>query len=214
VDAFDHVAPPTQFARTALRLQASGVAHPRRQFLAREVRAPAGDGQTYSLRLHSEDAEPVTLTADALPSGAGTQVILVDETTGARYDLRTSPTVTLTPSSPTSTWTLLVGTRAYVASEMDVAADRIVIEPPAPNPFRDRTTIQYVLPEATEVEIAVYDLLGRRLRTLVDDRQPNGAHTVRWNGTGSNGASLASGMYFVRMQMGDVQQVHKVVHLR
>jgi len=214
LDAFDHVAPPTQFAQTALRLQASGVAQPRRQLLAREVRAPASDGQTYSLRLQSEDAEPVTLTADALPSKPGTQVVLVNEATNARYDLRTSSTVTLTPSSATSTWTLLVGSRAYVASEMDAAADRLVIEPPAPNPFRDRTTIQYVLPKATEVEISVYDLLGRRLHTLVDDRQPAGAHTVRWNGAGSNGAPLASGMYFVRMQMGDVQQVHKVVHLR
>ena len=214
LDAFDHVAPPAEFAQTAIRLRASGVAHARRQFLAREVRAPAGDGHTYTLHLQSEDAEPVTLTAHALPSRPGTQVVLIDEATDARYDLRTSPTLTLTPSSPTSTWTLLVGSRAYVASEMDVAADRLVIEPPAPNPFRDRTTIQYVLPEAIEVEIAVYDLLGRRIRTLVDDRQPNGAHTVRWNGTGSNGAPLASGMYFVRMQMGDVQQVHKVVYLR
>ncbi|PEN14482.1 DNA-binding protein [Longibacter salinarum] len=214
IDPYDHVAPPTGFARTALRVQAPGADNKREKYLARDLRAPANGGQTYPLRLLSKDARAVTLGVQSLPAQAGTRVILVNDESGVRHDLTSTSSLSVNPSQTSTSWTLLVGTEAYVSSELNASPDQVVVEPPAPNPFRDATTIRYVLPESKDVKVEVYDLLGRRLHTLVNKRQSAGEHTIRWNGTRGNGASLSSGMYFVRMNLGAVQHVHKVVHVR
>ena len=210
-DRFDHVAPPTSFSGTALRLISSS-ASARERFLTRDVRSVA-DGQSYRVRLDATTAESLTLSAATLPAGPDTQVFLVNEATGKRHDLRASSVVVNAPPS-TSNWTLLVGSKSFVAGETQDASQELTIEPPSPNPFRDYTTMQYVLPEAADVSVHVYDILGRRIATLADRRQTAGQHTLRWNGTGSGGAPTASGMYFIRMTIGDAHHVHKVVRIR
>jgi glucose/arabinose dehydrogenase len=69
-----------------------------------------------------------------------------------------------------------------------------------PNPFRGTTTIPFNLTEATRVEIAVYDLLGRRVRTLLDRSLPPGPHTAAWDGTDTAGTPLPDGVYFYRLR--------------
>jgi hypothetical protein len=64
-----------------------------------------------------------------------------------------------------------------------------------PNPFNPTTSINYQLPEPAAVTLAVYNVLGRRVATLVDGEQPAGFHTVYWDGSG-----FSSGLYFLRMQ--------------
>jgi hypothetical protein len=66
-----------------------------------------------------------------------------------------------------------------------------------PNPFNPSTTISYQLPWSANVYLAVYDLLGREVKVLVNERQLPGDHNVRFNGAG-----LASGIYFYRIQAG------------
>jgi hypothetical protein len=63
-----------------------------------------------------------------------------------------------------------------------------------PNPFRDQTTIGYVLPRTQRVRIDVYDAIGRRVRTLVDEVQRSGEHEVQFETS-----NLASGVYFYRI---------------
>ena len=67
----------------------------------------------------------------------------------------------------------------------------------SPNPARDHTIINYTLPENLDVELAVYDLQGRLVQTLVNEKQPAGQHHVRWNTR-----DLTSGMYFYRLKAG------------
>jgi len=84
-----------------------------------------------------------------------------------------------------------------------------------PNPFRQHSTIEYSLPEPGHVTLEVYDLLGRRVRTLASgERREAGTHTLRWNGEGGGGAPLASGVYFVRLTAGDVTRSEKVVRVQ
>jgi hypothetical protein len=66
-----------------------------------------------------------------------------------------------------------------------------------PNPFAASTTIRYILPERADVELEVYDLLGRRVARLVSDVRPAGVHGVRWDAAG-----FASGTYLVRFSAG------------
>ncbi len=83
-----------------------------------------------------------------------------------------------------------------------------------PNPFNPTVSIEYALPADGPVVLAVYDLGGRRVRTLVDRRQRAGVHRARWDGRDTTGAELASGVYFARLEAGEARAVHKMVLLR
>jgi uncharacterized protein (DUF362 family) len=85
-----------------------------------------------------------------------------------------------------------------VAVEQGTAWTRpgdFVLEPNYPNPFNASTNLRYALPRESRIELAVYDLLGRRVRTIADGVQPAGWHTARWDGRDEAGRSVASGLY-------------------
>ncbi len=71
-----------------------------------------------------------------------------------------------------------------------------------PNPFNPSTVIEYSLPQAGPVRMDVYDVVGRRIRTLVDSFQQPGIHQVEWNGTDNLGREVASGAYFYTLRLG------------
>lgn len=68
-----------------------------------------------------------------------------------------------------------------------------------PNPFNPTTTIRFELPKASEVYLVVYDLMGREVTRLKEEKMPAGYHQVRWNGRDRYGRNLASGIYIVRL---------------
>ena len=83
-----------------------------------------------------------------------------------------------------------------------------------PNPFNPATQIKYVLHRDSDVKLAVYDVLGRNVVTLVNGRQTTGYRTVTWNGRDGSGNQMASGIYFYRLVVGDFVQTRKMVLLR
>ncbi|MFN0150489.1 MAG: FlgD immunoglobulin-like domain containing protein [bacterium] len=87
----------------------------------------------------------------------------------------------------------------------------------APNPFRSSTSVDYALEAPGEVHLAVYDLLGRRVATLVDARLSAGTHRTLWDGTDGSGRDAASGTYVYRLQIDgqqDAQRVRRMTLLR
>lgn len=83
-----------------------------------------------------------------------------------------------------------------------------------PNPFNPLTTIRFSMAEEGPVQIAVYDISGRQVRTLLSGMQPAGEHETVWNGTGANGRPVAAGIYFCRMKTGDETLSRKMVLLK
>ena len=83
------------------------------------------------------------------------------------------------------------------------------LSPNYPNPFNASTTIKYALPEEAEVTINVYDILGRRIETLVSGKQPAGSHSVVWDAK-----DVSSGVYFYRIEAGEYSQTEKCVLLK
>ena len=84
-----------------------------------------------------------------------------------------------------------------------------------PNPFNPATTIKYALPQAADVELTVYNVVGQVVRTLVAEHQSAGRYVVEWDATNDNGHSLSSGMYFYRLQAGgEFHEVKKMLLLK
>jgi hypothetical protein len=84
-----------------------------------------------------------------------------------------------------------------------------------PNPFNPSTVIPFALHERARVRIRIYDVSGRLVRTLLDEvRDPGVYRDVRWDGRTDDGRSASSGVYFVRLQAGRIDQVRKMVLLK
>lgn len=73
------------------------------------------------------------------------------------------------------------------------------LQDPYPNPAQGEAVIGYELPAASEVQLKVFDLLGREVRAIYDETQSAGKHSVTWDGRDNAGASLSSGVYFVNL---------------
>jgi hypothetical protein len=80
-----------------------------------------------------------------------------------------------------------------------------------PNPFNPITTILYALTKPGRVSLKVYNLLGQKIKTLVDAHRPGGNHTVTWDGRDDRGRQVGSGVYFYQLQTEESTSVKKMI---
>ncbi|MCJ7458216.1 MAG: T9SS type A sorting domain-containing protein [candidate division Zixibacteria bacterium] len=83
-----------------------------------------------------------------------------------------------------------------------------------PNPFNPETNISFYLSEKSEVNLAIYNILGQKVRTLAEGPMESGSHTVTWNGKNESGSSVASGIYFYKLNAGDNTVTKKMTLLK
>ncbi|MFQ5707772.1 MAG: FG-GAP-like repeat-containing protein [bacterium] len=83
-----------------------------------------------------------------------------------------------------------------------------------PNPFNPETEIRYDLPAEKHVTLTIYNLLGQRIKTLVDETQKAGSYSLRWDGTDAQGKKLPSGVYLYRLEAGRFVRVKKMLVVR
>jgi hypothetical protein len=78
-----------------------------------------------------------------------------------------------------------------------------------PNPFNAHTTIRFVLPKSQDIELVIYDLLGRQIEVLIDEPMEAGVHTITYDAS-----ALSSGVYFYRLRAGDAVETRRMVLLK
>jgi hypothetical protein len=83
-----------------------------------------------------------------------------------------------------------------------------------PNPFNPETILRYHLPQDGHVEIAIFNLLGQKVRVLVDEVKRAGSHDIPWDGTDEYGRQVASNVYFCRLKTGEFVQIKKMVLMK
>ena len=83
-----------------------------------------------------------------------------------------------------------------------------------PNPFNPETTSKYQVPKTCPVSVGGYNLLGQRVRTLVEETKPPGYHQVIWNGRDNGGNTVASGVYFYHLIAGSYAETKKMTLLK
>ena len=122
-----------------------------------------------------------------------------------------------------SSWTDFSDTYAfYVATgstdaddnDKDLLPDNFVLEQNYPNPYNSTTRISYSLSEKADVELTVYNLLGQKIKILVETSKPAGRYSVLWDGTDYDGHEVSSGIYFYSLTAGDFRDSKKMVLLK
>lgn len=114
-----------------------------------------------------------------------------------------------------------------VASHLDLSGRSVLAKPALtdealtfgvdqnyPNPFNPVTTIRYTLPEASDVRLVIYNILGQQVRVLVNAKQMPGVYSVSWDSRDAYGRSVASGLYFYRLQAGPHVAVRKMLLMK
>lgn len=95
----------------------------------------------------------------------------------------------------------------------DVPADFELLQN-YPNPFNPATTIEYHIPQTAQVQLAIFDAMGKRVRNLVEAQQQPGRHRIAWDARNEAGAPVASGVYFYRMRAGEFVDQKKMILLQ
>jgi hypothetical protein len=108
------------------------------------------------------------------------------------------------------------GVAGVSVDRIDSGSDQLgpVLARNRPNPFRNETEIEYVVPSAGRACVEIYDVSGRHVKTLVNDQMVVGPHSVSWDGTDRNGEAIPSGIYFLRVAFEGTECSDKMILLR
>ncbi len=80
-----------------------------------------------------------------------------------------------------------------------------------PNPFNPTTTIRFELPRSSAVRLDIYNVLGEKIRTLVDDKRDAGVHELTWDGKNKDGITMPSGVYLYLLSADEHREVRKMI---
>ena len=110
---------------------------------------------------------------------------------------------TLKPFSSTDIYRFTTGDELLSTNDQPQLPSEYQLFQNYPNPFNPITTIHYELPHRSDVQITIFDLLGRKVTTLTSEKQDAGYKSVIWNGTNDQGRPVSSGVYFYQIRVYD-----------
>ena len=111
-------------------------------------------------------------------------------------------------------WNILIDAGGVLSIHGDIIPEVYALHQNYPNPFNPTTILRYDLPEDTQVNITIYDIMGREVRTLVNNQQSAGYKSVVWDATNDLGQPVSAGMYLYRISAEEFVQVKKMVLLK
>lgn len=110
--------------------------------------------------------------------------------------------------------TLLVDTVTAVKENPSRTSLTFTLSQNYPNPFNQGTVIQYSLAKSSRVELVIYNLLGQKIITLVNEIQTPGYKKILWDGLDENGEQVSSGIYFYQLKIGEFTETKKMLLLK
>ncbi len=202
---------------------------------ALEFMAPGDLAVTVAYGTSADTYQLFNGCSSATPIAAGIVTILRGVAESLGVDLRTSDVRAVlrasavdqvgNPAEDTPGWDAYMGwgrlslravleeflaVTAAPAAAPDAGPDLVV----SPNPARRDVSLRFSLAAAGWAKVAIFDVAGRRLRTLADGPRPAGAHDVTWDGAVADGAPAAPGVYFARVEAGGRSVLRKVTLVR
>jgi beta-glucanase (GH16 family) len=106
------------------------------------------------------------------------------------------------------------GGEVLAISNFNTLLDRFVLKDNYPNPFNPLTLISYELPSDILVNITIYDMIGKKVKTLVNSLQTAGYKSIKWDATNNRNKPVSAGVYLYTIEAGDYSQTKKMVLLK
>lgn len=138
---------------------------------------------------------------------------MIDNATGDVIDMRSAFSYDFTSTTSPRTFTVILGDDALDIpnNEMPTVYS---LGANVPNPFNATTAIEVGLPKGGDVRVEVFDMLGKKVTTLVDGEMNAGMHRIVWNGVDNAGREVASGVYLYRVTAGDFSETKKMTLIK
>ncbi|UCD94951.1 MAG: VCBS repeat-containing protein, partial [Candidatus Zixiibacteriota bacterium] len=190
------------------------------RLLAGDYRPVESDGWIFDILVRGNTGETASIALSEpaqMPSGILT--VFEDPSSGDSYQILPGVSLTIPHvlSQEGQAYRLIVGSQEYVDGlELNplMMPAEFALEQNCPNPFNPLTAMDYSVPVPCHVKISIYNLLGQKIKTVVDEDKPAGSHTAFWDGTDSNGAEAATGVYFYQIEAGDFIKSRKMLLLK
>ena len=194
LDALDRFAPRNAFQPVSMQFLLEE--DPNRGLYS-ESRSYLPDGQRLLLNVHNATTDTAYVELGDVTLSSEPGILLVDPELDAVYNLSDNPQTRVPQLPGSKNYFLIVGDNP-VSSQTDEypLSAQVTLSQNYPNPFKANTTIDYSLPRAEWVRLEVYDVLGRKVDTLVDAFQEAGPHSAVWDGS----LNIASGVYVYRLR--------------
>ena len=152
---------------------------------------PAGEGTLVSLRAKGEDLTSIKIKKVILVDGDAMPLVIK-----LSHDLNRNLAKTSSPLK-----------RDFQES----TPPHFSLSQNYPNPFNPQTSIRYALPQDAQVKLVIYNILGEKVKILVDEHQSAGYQVIWWEGKDERGDKVASGVYFYRLEADNFSEVKKML---
>ena len=195
-------------------LDSIGIQYMTQDSLLSEINLSATDEEGDALTFDATSSDPDNVTIVEVVSSSETTAVLTlsyaDGWTGFAYVTASVCDGYHCDSETFSVWV----SPSLGVDDIVVLPEVFALRQNYPNPFNPVTTIAYDIPEIANVRIDMYNILGQKVRTLVNGTHQPGVYHVRWNGTNDFGNPLSSGMYFYRISSEQFISVKKLVLMK
>lgn len=217
LDQFDVFAPPGAFAGIGFYLVNDDL-QTSYKHLAAEYRSTDTDQHRFDLELQSSPGQSIQLESLGVDGMEGLEVYLVDKALAKFYNLKENPVLWVESDSGKMQFYVLIAPASFIAEEQaQLIPSQYRLLPAYPNPFRERTTIEYTLPlqaVGEPVRLDIYNMLGQQVVSLVDEEQAAGFHRVVWDGRNRFGRRVTNGVYIYRLRVGDFEATRTMIQVR
>lgn len=189
--------------------------------LAADFRALSNEGQYWDVDIVSSKPKvPVSLTLRKFGNMPNNfKMYILDKIDERVTDVTTSLsyTFTLGKKEYTRQLRMIIGTESFVENNtggIPLTPIEYTLEQNYPNPFNPTTTIKYTLSHSAQVKLEIFNILGQRVKTLINQFQPIGVYSTQWDGTDDQKKKVASGFYYYRLQANEFTSVKKMTLIK
>lgn len=164
----------------------------------------------------AEDYDPGVTATVTLPGLSGQRMMGIDVLNGFQQEMITEVENgnLVIRNLMVKDYPIILSTASVQNVETGISPFTFALHQNYPNPFNPQTTITYELKKNAQVSLKIYNLLGQSVRTLVDEKQFEGRHSIQWNGKDQKGIDVASSLYFYKLETKDFVKVRKMLLIR
>ncbi len=205
-DEQDILAPPGDFEETNISLFNKSLSSTYKM-LIKETRSEIGEGKIFNAKIKNNLNQKLLLQVEGMVNFNNYEIYLLDNSLHKFYDLHNKNNIEIKPSSNEKDFQIIIGSRNFIENiKIENIPVEFFLSDNYPNPFNPVTTIEYSIPQKELVIIKIFDILGKDVKTLINEIKAPGYYQIDFNAK-----SFASGIYFYRMESGSFITTKKLI---